>query len=158
MEINQDFIKSKLNYDPETGIFTWKRKKVSNTAGYLQKDGYIRFNFNNKHFRAHTLAWLYMYGEYPSQHIDHINGNPSDNRISNLRLCTRSQNMHNRKVNKTNKLGIKGVCWNKRIKKFHVQISLNGKVNHIGYFEDLELAELVAIESRIKFHKEFARI
>lgn len=65
--------------------------------------------------------------------------------------------MQNRKINKNNKLGIKGVCWNKNIQKYHVQIGLNGKVKHIGYFEDLEFAELIAQEARDKYHKEFAR-
>lgn len=154
--VTQDFIKSLLNYNPDTGIFTWKRN--NRKAGYVQKDGYIRFNFNNIHYRAHRLAWLYVYGNFPDSHIDHINGNPSDNRINNLRLCDRSQNMSNRKLNNNNKLGIKGVCWNKRIKKFHVQIGINGKVKHIGYFDDLEFAELVSIEARNKYHKDFARV
>lgn len=153
--ITQEFIKSVLNYDENTGKFTWIKNGKS--AGYIQKNGYVRFNFDNKHYRGHRLAWLYMYGEYPESHIDHINGNPSDNRICNLRLCTRNQNMQNRKVNKNNKIGIKGVSWNKAINKWHVQIGLNGKVKHIGYFDDLEFAELVSVEARDKYHKEFAR-
>lgn len=154
--ITQNFIKSVLNYDEKTGIFTWiKSNKV---AGYKQKDGYIRFNFENKHYRGHRLAWLYVYGEYPTFHIDHVNGNTSDNRICNIRKCTRNQNMHNRRINKNNKIGIKGVCWNKRAEKWHVQIGLNGKVKHIGYFDDLELAELVSNEARDKYHREFARV
>lgn len=153
--LTQEFLKSVLHYDQDTGIFTWV--KNSKVAGYTQKDGYVRFNFNNKHFRAHKLAWLYVYGEYPESHIDHINGNPSDNSICNLRLCTRNQNMQNRKINKNNKIGIKGVCFNIRANKWHVQIGVNKKVKHIGFFDDLEFAELVAIEARDKYHKEFAR-
>ena len=153
--ITQEFIKSVLNYDKETGIFTWiKNGKV---AGYKQKDGYVRFNFNNKHYRAHRLAWLYVYGIYPDSHIDHINGNTTDNSINNLRLCNRNQNMHNRKLNKNNKAGIKGVCWNRKIGKWHVQIGISGKVKHLGYFDDLEFAELVSVEARDKYHKEFSR-
>jgi hypothetical protein len=153
--LNQEYLKSILNYNENTGKFTWV--KNGKNAGYIQKNGYVRFNFNNKHYRGHKLAWLYVNGELPDQHIDHIDGNPNNNAISNLRLCNRNQNMQNRKINKNNKLGIKGVCWNKKIEKYHVQIGLNEKVKHIGYFDNLEFAELVSIEVRNKYHKEFAR-
>jgi hypothetical protein len=158
--VTQEFIKSVLNYNPETGVFTWKvnkskRSKIGHIAGW-KDNGYIRIELNGKTYRAHRLAWLYVNGEFPSNLIDHIDGNRSNNKISNLRKATYLENSQNYKTPKTNKSGVKNVSWYKTMKKWVVTLGINGKKKTIGYFDDLELAELVAIEARDKYHMEFA--
>ena len=162
--ITQNELKRLFNYDPETGIFTrlisiGKKVKAGQIAGFLD-NGYRAIAINNNKYYSHRLAWLYMYGElaqFPETIIDHIDGNRSNNKISNLRKVTHQQNMLNQKLRTTNKSGVKGVCWHKRDKKWYVRVMNEGLMKNIGYFDDLELAELAAIEARKKYHGEFAR-
>jgi len=88
--------------------------------------------------------------------IDHVNNDRADNRISNLREATYQENNENYKTPKTNKSGVKNVSWYKQLNKWVVSISIKGVKKTIGYFDDLEFAELVAIEARNKYRMEFA--
>ena len=121
-----------------------------------REDGYRRVHFNGKSVYEHRIVFFMHHGYLP-EYIDHINGNRSDNRIENLRIATRSQNKQNSKKYSNNTSGIKNVFFNKENKKWRVVLSLNGKTKHFGYYEDIELAELVAMEAREKYHGEFAR-
>ena len=151
--ITQSELKYKLHYNQDTGIFTWI--KSGKVAGFT-RNGYIIIGINQKEYRAHRLAWLYVYGKMPNKFIDHINLNKSDNTISNLREATISQNAMNVKLSSKNKSGYKGVSWNKEKNKWRVALKLNNKQKHFGYFNDLEFASLVAKEAIDKYHKEFA--
>ena len=89
---------------------------------------------------------------------DHRNGNGLDNQKHNLRLATHTQNMHNRKnAHKNNKLGIKGVCWHKKVKKFRAQIKINGKKINLGFFNVLGDADSAYRKAEEKYFGEFAR-
>ena len=90
--------------------------------------------------------------------VDHINGDPLDNRKSNLRLCTRSQNSRNTKTPKTNTSGYKGVSWNKYHKKWSVRIRNGAKYEHGGYYDDKEMAAIRYNELAINYYGEFARL
>lgn len=151
--ITQSELKYKLHYNENTGIFT--RIKTGEIAGFI-RNGYIIIGINQKEYRAHRLAWLYVYGYMPNKFIDHINLNKSDNRICNLRQATKSQNAMNVKLSSKNKSGYKGVSWNKEKNKWKVALKLNGIQKHFGYFSNLEFASLVAKEAINKYHKEFA--
>ena len=158
--MTQSELKSLLNYDQDTGIFTWikqvSNKKIGLIAGTEHPKGYVIIRINKHNYRAHRLAWLYINGEWPKNILDHINGVRSDNRISNLREVTNSQNNYNSKMSSKNTSGVKGVSWHKRDKKWRVQIRINCKNYHLGSFDDFELAQLIAYEARIKFHGEYA--
>ena len=158
--MTQDELKAILSYNQETGIFTWinspRRGFNGKQAGYLTYDGYISITVNKKHIMAHRLAWFYIYGIMPKDMIDHINGNKTDNKISNLREATNQQNQRNSKISKRNTSGIKGISWCESRKKWEVTININKKNKKLGYFEDLEFAELLIFEAREKYHKEFA--
>lgn len=158
--ITQEYLKSILDYNQNTGIFTWKvnkskRSNIGNVAGWLD-GGYTKIEIDNKPYKAHRLAWLYVYGEMPKHLIDHINNDRSNNKISNLREATYQENNENYKTPKTNKSGVKNVSWYKQLNKWVVSISIKGVKKTIGYFDDLEFAELVAIEARNKYRMEFA--
>lgn len=135
-----------LHYDLETGNFRWKQSRgraASNSAaGTISGSGYIHIRLEGKIYQAHRLAWLYVYGEFPSKYIDHANRIKTDNRICNLREVTKSQNAQNTLVSKANTSGIKGVNWCKRDKKWRASIKLNGKFKSLGYFSDVKDAQL----------------
>lgn len=130
--LTQDELKEHVNYNPDTGIFTWiKNNKYSNRnvgdiCGSLD-GGYIRMCINKKRYGAHQLAWHYINNELGSFHIDHINGIKSDNRICNLRKATVSENAYNKKINSNNTSGVKGFTWHRRAKKWQVVICVNIK-------------------------------
>ncbi len=95
------------------------------------------------------------YGYLPN-YIDHINNISTDNRIENLREANKSENNYNSKLRITNVSGAKNVCWNKKQKKWIVSLGVNNQIKYFGSFNDFELADLVAIEARSKYHKQFA--
>ena len=154
-----------LRYDPETGFFWWKFIKIntecrasrarykafnSHIAGkrafVTHKSGdpkeYLRGQIDGKTYRAHRVAWLLHYGRWPKE-IDHINGNKSDNRILNLRECTRAENMANfAHVLKSRPLS-SGVCWNKKDRTWRVTC---GK-KYIGSSKSYDEALLIRFEA-----------
>ena len=142
-ELTAEYLRSVLHYDPATGIFTWKvgtspRVKVGNLAGCPDGDGYLQITVLSRIYRAHRLACLYTYGEWPTGQIDHINRNRSDNRICNLREVSNKQNGQNASKRSDNTSGHPGVCWNKRASKWLARIMHNRKNINLGYFENLE--------------------
>ncbi|PHM42378.1 HNH endonuclease [Xenorhabdus szentirmaii] len=162
MELTQRKLKDILSYDPESGLFHWRKVvsgpvKIGQIAGTKNSNGHIMISISRKRYVAHRLAWLYMTGKWPTGEIDHVNVIGSDNRWNNLRLCTRSENECNKGLRKDNTSGFKGVCWNKTNKKWIVKIKLNNKTRNLGGFNDIELADLVAREAREKYHGLFAR-
>jgi len=158
--LTQDKLKSILNYDRNTGFFIWKRHagvKTGSLAGKKLLDGYILITINRQRYRAHRLAWLYEYGYFPDLLIDHADGNPSNNRIANLRLATSTQNNCNAKMPITNTSGVKGVSFNKRLNKWGCSIRVLGVKKHLGYFLTLDDAKLKVELARKFYHGDFAR-
>lgn len=133
-----------------------KKNKVGDVAGLLGKRGYLYITFYGKKHYVHRVIWLMHYGTLPKI-LDHIDGNPLNNRIENLRECTDSQNLCNRKISSRNTSGVKGVSWHKLKQKWAVRIGFNKKEYHMGYFDKKEDAINVVLEARKKIHKEFAR-
>ena len=129
--------------------------KVGSKAGSIGKLGYVNVSIDSKKHSAHRLIFLMMNGYVPV-FIDHINCNRADNRIENLRGCSRQENGRNVSSRKSSKSGIKNVSWHKPTNKYQVDIMVDGKKKYFGVFENIELAELVAMEARNKYHGAFA--
>ena len=143
--LNQETLKQHLSYDPLTGLFTRliaksTSVKIGNIAGSKDKQGYITLMVCGKLYKAHRLAWLYIHGKWPTNEIDHINGNKADNRLSNLRDVERWINMHNQGLRKNNTSGFKGVC--RKGKKWSAVIKINKKIHWLGVYETPELANI----------------
>ena len=138
VNITQYELKNRLVYYPLTGIFRWTVKhggiKYMSVAGAKCGKGYIFIRFNGRIYASHRLAWLYVYGKFPDNSIDHINHDQSDNRIANLRQVSHMENSHNRVINKNNTSGYPGVCWNKSASRWQVQIKVNYKAIYLGSF------------------------
>jgi len=159
LALDHSYLLSILEYDPETGLFT-RKVPTCNTvyagdcAGTINHK-YLIISINHKSYRAHRLAWFYINGEWPIDFIDHINGNRLDNRISNLRVVSKSQNAQNSLIRKDNSSGVKGVSWCKMMKKWFAYININKKRTKVGYFDNLSEAAKAVSEARESIHKEF---
>lgn len=163
-----DKIKSAVNYDPHTGNFTWMTRsdvgKIWNSryAGKtafstVLSNGYLSGSINKKTLLAHRVAWAIYYGYFPACDIDHINMDKKDNRIENLRLSTRSQNMFNRGKQLNNTSGYKGVSLHKPTGKWDARICVEKEKIYIGLFDTPELAHKAYCKMANKLHKEFSR-
>lgn len=138
-------------------IATTNRHKSDRMAGSMHPSGYKYTGIYGKRYKNHRIIFMMHHGYLPKE-IDHIDRNPSNNRIENLRESNRVLNMQNTGTRKNNKSGIPNVCWHKANGKWSVKMNVNKQSKHFGYFDDLELAELVAIEAKNKFHRQAAEI
>lgn len=156
-EVTADVVRSILNYDPLTGEFTWKvdrpRRKAGDKAGCPHSRGYWQIMIGRRPYLCHRLAWLYVQGEWPSSEIDHCDGDKTNNAISNIRLCTRSQNLANRPTS----IGLKGASFSNEKRKWRAQITVEGECRHIGYFENEEAAHRAYCVAAEKSFGAFAR-
>jgi len=150
-----------LKYDSNNGQFTWlvdrSNKKAGSVAGTINKLGYRQICIDYRLYTGHRLAWLYMTGDWPVDCVDHINGVPFDNRWSNLRQATMSENQHNRSKSKRNSSGVKGVSLCKATGKWTAQIMANREYHFLGKFKSIEEAKASYEQAANNLHGEFAR-
>jgi hypothetical protein len=144
-------LKELLDYDMDTGIFTWKvsRKRlaaIGSIAGATNGSGYRQISIDGTVYLSHRLAWLYCFEEWPKL-VDHINRDRTDNRISNLREVTQSLNIHNSK-DRPSKSGFRNA--RKVGDRFQSEIKVNGKSIHLGMYDTAEEASNAAKEYREK--------
>jgi len=166
MDLTQEYIRECLDYNPETGAFFWKirplrhfkspfRQGVFNNiypgkpCGHLSEEGYLIIGISGVPYKAHRLAWLYVYGYMPTEWLDHINRNRSDNRVCNLRIASPALNAQNASIRKDNTSGVQGVSWHKATNKWIVQISKLGKSTYVGVFETIEEAKLARKQAEL---------
>lgn len=154
--INSTDLKQLLKYDSETGSFTWlvspsKRIKAGSLAGSLHHKGYIQIRINKKNYLAHRLAWLYHYGTLPNKTIDHINGEKNDNRITNLRDISQSDNCQNL-LRSRGSSGLIGAHFQKLRNRWSSSIKLNGIKTHLGYFKTAEEAHTAYLAAKRSMH------
>jgi hypothetical protein len=159
MTLTQAHLRHRLHYDPDTGVFTWlnpnkyRPEYKGRGAGSLHTLGYIHIYVDGKAYKAHRLAWFYVHGEWPLQDIDHMNGDRADNRIANLRDVSRSSNAENRHhAREGHALGLLGVVWRKRNKKYEARIHVGGKYLYLGLFHTKEEAHAVYLAAKRKHH------
>jgi hypothetical protein len=149
-----------VDYDPATGIFVWRatrsRAKVGSVAGSFNY-GYRRIGINGQFYFAHRLAWLHVYGEWPSGELDHINLDKADNRLVNLRLANRSLNMANSPKSSRNTSGFKGVRRCKDCDRYAAEVRVHGRTIHLGLFRTAEEAHAAYVAGARKVFDDFAR-
>jgi len=152
-----------LEYDPETGAI-WRRHsyfpKFENTRADKIADlrgGYRFVTYKQRVFAAHRLAWLLTHGHLPKLLIDHINGDPADNRLFNLRLATNSENLRNRGANAGRSLP-KGVSLVQASGRYMTSIGLDNRIIYLGTFPTVAEAAAAYSEAAARFHGEFARL
>ena len=160
-----------LDYDPKTGVFTWKPREgteghvvswnkrcAGKEAGTIRKDGYHALTIDNKRYLTHRIVWLLHYGRDPTE-VDHINGKPSDNRIVNLREVTRTENNMNAALQSNNKSGFHGVRRNKQNGRWIVEIKHENRRIYLGHFDTLSEAAAArkGAERVLRFHRNHGR-
>lgn len=170
-------VRELLHYEPETGIFTWRVRSekwfTSNLACRLwnkrnankealtavKSGGYRHGSILGVTYRAHRVAWLYHYGFWPSQYIDHVDGDPTNNRINNLRDVTKSQNNRNKRASSRCKSGCNGVTWCKQREKWLANIRIFDKTLNLGRYDDKNdaIAARKAAEIKHGFHPNHGR-
>jgi len=169
VQLTAELIRSLIDYDPETGLLTWKPRplemfpedrQVSIAAAWNAKNagkeacacvdgGYKQGGLFYNKLKAHRAAWAIMTGEMPRGQIDHINGDGTDNRWENLRLVDSTGNARNQKKHRTNPSGHTGVCWHKPTEKWEAYY-WDGKNNRtIGRYKKLDDAAEVARQARV---------
>lgn len=156
MKLTQEKLKELLDYDHETGVFTWKisrgTAKKGKIAGRIDKiNGYIDIVIDRKLYKSHRLVFLYIDGYLPENVVDHINRNKTDNRRNNLREVSQTCNTRNKSLMKNNKSGITGIGWHKRDKKWWSQIMVFGKQIHLGYFDNIVDAAKSRWNAEVKY-------
>jgi hypothetical protein len=160
MHLDHSFLLSVLNYDPSTGIFTWKVRRSHLAAGKIagSKDpghGYIRIKLKDRLYLAHRLAWFYIHQTWPIYEIDHLNGEKTDNRLANLRDVPRFINRQNirspRADNRHGSLGVSKERWGKN--PWLVRVARKGKLLFSERFATKEEAAAAYIEAKRKFHE-----
>jgi len=151
-ELSLTYLRSVLDYDPATGVLTWKNgSRCGSIAGCIQKRGYRTIGLRGVEFYAHRLVWFMIHGRWPIG-IDHINGVKADNRICNLREATQSQNIANSGAKSAS--GLKGAYYHRKKGKWYSRILKQ----HLGYFDTKEEAHLAWAKMAKETHGEFARI
>lgn len=152
-----------FDYDRATARLVWrKHPKYPRRNGLCaecgHKSGYRRVTLHGRTFYAHRVIFALFNGDVPDCfHVDHINGNISDNRIENLRLATNSQNMANCGKYSTNTSGHKGVSWQRKESKWRAGVSTKGKFISSGYFDNIEDASAAYRAKAKEIFGEFAR-
>lgn len=166
MVLDQAMLRLLLNYDPETGSFTriasfsrtgrlvpdMGSSKAGDHVGSRSAAGYLTTRIRGKSYYLHRLAWLYVHGEWPEV-IDHINGDPGDNRIANLRDVSKAANAQNlHRASSASTTGIIGAGQATREGKFRATIKLDGRQRHLGYFATAEEAGAAYVAAKRSLH------
>ena len=148
-------LKHLFHYDGEKGRFTRNISRGGSCAGELagstRRDGYVVVRVDYKPYLAHRLAWFYVNGSWPEE-IDHINGDRSDNRICNLRECTRAQNQQNMMAPAKKYGSLVGASWNKLQKAWVSSIRSKGFQHYLGQFETEQEAHNAYLSAKAVLH------
>jgi hypothetical protein len=158
MTLTKDYLNSIFEYRDGDLYYRHSRgaAKAGSKAGCKRKDGVSNIQINKKIYLLHRIVFMMHHGYLPEM-VDHIDLNRSNNRIENLRAAKHAENAWNANARVDSTSNIKNVTFNARRRKWLVRIQANGNRMHIGCYKDLELAELVAMEARNKYHGNFAR-
>lgn len=178
--LTQKHLRKRLHYVAETGMFTWRPRRITGiyathykiwnvryagaSAGHINKTSneslkYLEIGLDYRIYKAHRLAFLYMTGKLPPENIsvDHIDGDGLNNRWANLRLATCSQNCGNARLPKNNTSGFKGVSYVKAICRYHAYITVNRRRTNLGFFDTPEEAAAAYKTAAQKHFGEFSR-
>lgn len=156
IELTVERLREVLAYCPDTGSFTWlvktNRNVVVGSFAGTKSHGYYQIGIDGRIHRSHRLAWLYVHGKWPEHHIDHINGNPADNRIANLRDVPRSTNQQNQRIaHRRSSTGLLGAS--SHGKHFTARIQAGGEQIRLGRFSTAEEAHAAYIKAKRELHK-----
>ena len=171
MELTVERLRELLDYDPLTGLFTWRVKRkgtlgIGSVAGchdchqYPSGSRYWKIGIDYRRHKRSRLAWLYVYDEWPNGELDHIDGNEGNDAIANLRQATRLQNSQNTRGRKHSRAKLKGVRWMSKpglTKPWNARITDDKIERCLGYFATKCEAAEAYDAAAVRFHGAFAR-
>lgn len=148
-DLSPDWLREKFGYDPEKGRLT--KAKSGKPIGWLHRTGYRYVTILGHHYKEHRLIWLHVYGEWPKDQLDHIDGVRSNNRVDNLRDVDGSRNQWNKSgPNSNNSTGFLGVHFDARCKRFAAGIKVRGRRAHLGYFDTPQAASDAYQDAKVR--------
>lgn len=156
-----------LTYDPQSGELTWLvsvggrgrqghsgKFPAGTVAGSSTRGSYCRIRLNGRIYYGHRIAWALTYGSWPTKNIDHIDGNPTNNKLANLREVSQQQNIQNqRRALPNNTSGLLGVGWHNQAGKWRARITVGQKSHHLGLFDTPDTAHEAYLEAKRKLHE-----
>jgi len=154
--LTRERLRELLHYDDETGVFRWW-KRVGDEIRLGEVAGYVEIHIHGRYYGAHQLAWMHVKGRWCRPMVDHRDGNSTNNRWSNLRRATPSQNTANSRRSRLNTSGYKGVSWYRRSGRWLAVIGKHGRLIYLGLFDTPEAAHAAYVEAARKLFGEFAR-
>ncbi len=154
--INQKSLKLIIDYNPITGIVTWKKRvarcvHIGDVTGSPDKDGYLTISIKYKTYLLHRIIWMFVYGCYPADQIDHLNHIKHDNRLENLRSVSNDENSKNLSMLRRNKSGITGVCFRDKGSLWRILISVDKKQQEIGSAKTIFEAACIRKSAELKY-------
>ena len=165
IDISEGFLqrlREALSLDPETGEFRWLitagRCQAGSLAGHMKSNGYRYIGFEGREYLAHRLGWAYRFGEQPPIELDHADREKGRNAESNLRPASRTENIGNNGILRTNTSGYRGVSWDRRRSRWAAYIWLRSCKSHLGYFVDANAAALAYNDAARQHFGEFATL
>lgn len=147
-----------LDYDPGTGLVVSRKtgRTIGAPAGI---GGRLQVQVDGINVYVHRMAWAYVHDQWPEQQIDHINGDPVDNRIANLRLATNAENTQNKsRPRRDNVSGLLGVGFDKRTNRWRARIMCAGKSHHLGFYGTAEEAHAAYLRAKRELHPFWAAV
>lgn len=152
-----DRVRKLFSYDPETGVLLNRvahgRSRLGVAPGYLRPDGYRIVCVDGARYLAHRIAWMHHYGEWPTQHLDHIDRNPRNNAISNLRECDDAENAQNLDTKGYGTSGYLGVTkYFRDPNRWVAKIKVNQHAMHLGVFNCRTAAYVAYCKAKTKWH------
>jgi hypothetical protein len=146
------------NTSAESNCCAWNARYAGNPAGMLNCNGYIVVMVDYRNYLAHRLIWKMAHGSDPDE-IDHVDGDRTNNLLSNFRSVSRQQNNQNMKRRKDNSSGVVGVYWIARKRRWSAEIRANGRRSHLGYYAEFDeaVAARKSAEANAGFHVNHGR-
>lgn len=153
--ITADRLRELMSYDADTGEAVWLvdrgiRKRAGDSVAGATKRGYLVACIDYRRYQLHRLIWLYVHGVWPENQIDHIDQDPSNNRLENLREVDATANLRNQPRSPHNKSGFTGVCWDRARGKWSAEIYAEKKI-HLGRFDNIDDAIDARKAANIKY-------
>jgi hypothetical protein len=144
-----------LTYNAATGEFKWlvsRGKAKAGTVAGSDLNGYVCIRINRQNYLAHRLVWLYEFGRWPNEHLDHIDGNPKNDRLANLRECSHAENHQNVGTRRDNRAGAAGVYLHRGSGRYTAEIRVDGKRHSLGYHDTREEAHAAYLKAKAELH------
>ena len=174
-KLDPEYLRQCFSYDAQSGVLTWRVRPrehfkggagwhnfnnqfANRPAGSKTDSGYIDVTINGAGYPIARVIWAMHTGQSEFSHVDHIDGDPTNNRASNLRLATFAENARNRTHESNNSSGVRGVTWHKHSRKWWARVTLDGKTHSLGVYKTIEEAAVVVYEAKQRMFGEFARV